>query len=243
LNELNLYYDAFKFLVLVTVIMLLCSAADILVPLDNYISRGSAHFLACREPDYQQSLWKMISYVSYSRIIKCFFFSFANCPIEACRMKRLFSWTFFNLFYLLIFVFWSMFFVLLQIMADKNLEDNDIEPAPKLIEVVFQNCKGQVDQWVEPFMRITVERLRRTEKSYLKCLLMQVVRNYNGTLQIFDAWLFLFWLYFTPRTPLIILCPLNSISCSFFSWGLLISQAWLFQVVWNFEHSPRTRFE
>jgi hypothetical protein len=24
---------------------------------------------------------------------------------------------------------------------------------------------------------------------------------------------------------------------------LLISQAWLFQVVWNFEHSPRTRFE
>jgi hypothetical protein len=72
-------------------------------------------------------------------------------------------------------------------MADKNLEDNDIEPAPKLIEVVFQNCKGQVDQWVEPYMRITVERLRRTEKSYLKCLLMQVVRNYNGTLQIFDA--------------------------------------------------------
>lgn len=63
----------------------------------------------------------------------------------------------------------------MQIMADKNLEDNDIEPAPKLIEVVFQNCKGQVDQWVEPFLRITVERLRRTERSYLKCLLMQVV--------------------------------------------------------------------
>lgn len=60
-------------------------------------------------------------------------------------------------------------------MADKNLEDNDIEPAPKLIEVVFQNCKGQVDQWVEPYLRITVERLRRSERSYLKCLLMQVV--------------------------------------------------------------------
>lgn len=69
------------------------------------------------------------------------------------------------------------FFVLLQIMADRNLEDNDIEPAPKLIEVVFQNCKGQVDQWVEPYLRITVDRLRRTEKSYLKCLLMQVVRS------------------------------------------------------------------
>ncbi|KAJ4833603.1 secondary alcohol dehydrogenase (SADH2) [Turnera subulata] len=98
---------------------------NILVPLDNYISRGTAHFLTCKEPDYQQSLWNMIS----------------------------------------------------SIMADGNLEDSDIEPAPKLIEVVFQNCKGQVDQWVEPYLRITVDRLRRTEKSYLKCLLIQVVAN------------------------------------------------------------------
>nr|KJB37955.1 hypothetical protein B456_006G228100 [Gossypium raimondii] len=97
---------------------------NILVPLDNYISRGTAHFLTCKEPDYQQSLWNMIS----------------------------------------------------SVMADKNLEDNDIEPAPKLIEVVFQNCRGQVDHWVEPYLRITLDRLRRTEKSRLKCLLVQVVR-------------------------------------------------------------------
>lgn len=62
-------------------------------------------------------------------------------------------------------------------MGDKNLDDGDIEPAPKLIEVVFHNCRGQVDHWVEPYLRITVERLRRTEKPYLKCLLMQVVSN------------------------------------------------------------------
>ena len=62
-----------------------------------------------------------------------------------------------------------------QIMADNNLEDGDIEPAPKLIEVVFQNCRGQVDHWLEPYLRITVERLRRTEKPFLKCLLIQVV--------------------------------------------------------------------
>ncbi|KAE8670295.1 Importin beta-like SAD2-like protein [Hibiscus syriacus] len=95
---------------------------NILVPLDNYISRGTAHFLSCKEPDYQQSLWNMIS----------------------------------------------------SVMADKTLEDNDIEPAPKLIEVVFQNCRGQVDHWVEPYLRITLDRLRRTEKSRLKCLLVQV---------------------------------------------------------------------
>lgn len=108
---------------------------NILVPLDNYISRGTAHFLTCKEPDYQQSLWNMIS----------------------------------------------------SIMADKNMEDNDIEPSPKLIQVVFQNCKGQVDQWVEPYLRITVERLRRAEKSYLKCLLMQVIADslyYNAALTL-----------------------------------------------------------
>uniref|UniRef100_A0A6M2EC95 Importin N-terminal domain-containing protein n=1 Tax=Populus davidiana TaxID=266767 RepID=A0A6M2EC95_9ROSI len=130
---------------------------NILVPLDNYISRGTAHFLACREPDYQQSLWKMISYI----------------------------------------------------MADKNLEDNDIEPAPKLIEVVFQNCKGQVDQWVEPFMRITVERLRRTEKSYLKCLLMQVVA---------DA------LYYNPALTLSILHKLGVATEIFNLWFQMLQQ-------------------
>ncbi|BAT93510.1 Importin beta-like [Vigna angularis] len=108
---------------------------NILVPLDNYISRGTAHFLTCKEPDYQQSLWNMIS----------------------------------------------------SVMADKNMEDTDIEPAPKLVEVIFLNCKGQVDQWVEPYLRVTVERLQRTENSHLKCLLMQVIADalyYNAALTL-----------------------------------------------------------
>jgi len=66
-------------------------------------------------------------------------------------------------------------------MMDENMEDSDIEPAPKLIEVVFQNCKGNVDQWVEHYLRITIERLRRAKKPYLKCLLVQVVRCYMNT--------------------------------------------------------------
>ncbi|GAB2295813.1 secondary alcohol dehydrogenase (SADH2) [Dionaea muscipula] len=109
--------------------------SNILVPLDNYISRGTAHFLTCKDPDYQQSLWNMVS----------------------------------------------------TIMADQNLEDGDIEPAPKLIEVVLQNCKGKVDHWVEPYLRISIERLRRTGKPYLKCLLIQVVANalyYNPALAL-----------------------------------------------------------
>ncbi|KAJ4814853.1 Importin beta-like SAD2 [Rhynchospora pubera] len=108
---------------------------NILVPLDNYISRSTAHFLSCKDPDYQQSLWIMLS----------------------------------------------------KIMTDKNMEDSDIDPAPKLIEVVFQNCKGQVDQWVEPYLSITINRLRTATRPYLKCLLIQVIANalfYNASLTL-----------------------------------------------------------
>ncbi|KAL8105776.1 importin beta-like SAD2 [Apium graveolens] len=109
--------------------------SNILVPLENFISRSTTHFLSCKEPDYQQSLWNVIS----------------------------------------------------TILGDKNLEDNDIEPAPKLVEVMFLNCRGQVDLWVEPYIRITVERLRVTERPYLKCLLMQVIADalyYNAALTL-----------------------------------------------------------
>ncbi|XP_010542760.1 PREDICTED: importin beta-like SAD2 isoform X1 [Tarenaya hassleriana] len=124
---------------------------NILVPMDNFISRGTAHFLTCKEPDYQQSLYKVLS----------------------------------------------------TLMADTNIEDSDVEPAPKLIEVVFQNCKGQVDHWVEPYILLTIGRLQHAEKSYLKCLLIQVIANalyYNPALTlgvlhnmrvgptIFDLW-------------------------------------------------------
>lgn len=61
-------------------------------------------------------------------------------------------------------------------LADEKLEDSDIESAPKLIEAVLQNCRGRVDQWLEPYLRISVERLRRTQKNYLKDLLMEVVQ-------------------------------------------------------------------
>lgn len=60
-------------------------------------------------------------------------------------------------------------------MSDRIMDDSDIEPAPKLIEVVFQNCKGQVDHWVEPYLRITIDRLSRAQKPHFKCLMIQVV--------------------------------------------------------------------
>nr|CAD1836507.1 unnamed protein product [Ananas comosus var. bracteatus] len=107
---------------------------NILVPLNNYISRDTAHFLACKEPDYQQSLWVTLS----------------------------------------------------SIITDKNLNDDDIEPAPKLIAAVLQNCNGHVDHWIQPYLIVTIDRLHRTEKPYLKCLLVQVLLGiacyYEGVL-------------------------------------------------------------
>lgn len=125
---------------------------NILTPLDNYVSRSTEHFLNCKSPDYQKSLFKMIS----------------------------------------------------SLLSEQTLDDTDIEPAPKLIEVVLQNCKGRIDEWIEPYLRITVDRLRRTQKNYLKDLLIAVVANalyYNAALtlnvlqklgataEIFQAWL------------------------------------------------------
>ncbi|AQK52646.1 Importin beta-like SAD2 [Zea mays] len=130
---------------------------NILVPLDNYISRGTDHFLACKDPDYQQSLWKALQ----------------------------------------------------SIMMDENMEDSDIEPAPKLIEVVFQNCKGNVDHWVEHYLRITIERLRRAHKPYLKCLLVQVIANA---------------LYYNPALTLEILNKLGVAADIFNHWFAMLRQ-------------------
>lgn len=126
---------------------------NILVPLDNFISRSTEHFLSCKQPDYQQSLFKLISHV----------------------------------------------------FAEQNFEDGDIEPAPKLIEAVLQNCKGRVDEWVEPYLKITIGRLRRSQKSYLKDLLIEVVANalyYNtglalGVLQKLGVTAEIFQMWFT----------------------------------------------
>ena len=37
--------------------------------MDNFISRGTAHFLTCKEPDYQQSLFNVLSTVSIFLIV------------------------------------------------------------------------------------------------------------------------------------------------------------------------------
>lgn len=130
----------------------------------------------------------------------------------------------------------SCFLLIMQVMADENLEDGDIEPAPKLIQVLFQNCRGQVDHWVEPYLRITMERLRRTKKPYLKCLLMEVVNAFPIWFECF-IWYYCqsvlnnLGFYLSMNFCLIgnFLCSCFSDHCIYVSWlGLF----WIFCQEW-----------
>lgn len=173
---------------------------DILVPMDNFISRGTAHFLTCKEPDYQQSLYNVLSTVSIYSDSFFVLSTILTVTVQLCGMCLLIAVNYKVMKLLYISIYKPSFstqsqhssitisfvtfianlcltFPLLQLMTDRNIEDSDIESAPKLIEVVFQNCKGQVDQWVEPYLRLTIDRLQRAETSYLKSLLIQVVRT------------------------------------------------------------------
>ncbi|EFJ12043.1 hypothetical protein SELMODRAFT_158348 [Selaginella moellendorffii] len=124
---------------------------NILVPLDNYISRSTEHFLTCKSPDYQQSLFKALS----------------------------------------------------MVMSDEKLDDSDIIAAPKLIESVLQNCKGRVDEWVEPYLKISLDRYGTTTKNGLKDLLIEVVANA---------------LYYNPALCLNVLQKLRLTTSVFQSW-------------------------
>ncbi|KAL4567898.1 hypothetical protein LXL04_023494 [Taraxacum kok-saghyz] len=66
------------------------------------------------------------------------------------------------------------------------LMDNDNEVAPKLVEVVFQNCKGQVYHLVKSYIELTLEHLRTADRPYLKCLLLQIANAlyYNAPLTL-----------------------------------------------------------
>lgn len=66
---------------------LLFENLDILVPMDNFISRGTAHFLTCKKPDYQQSLYNVLTTVSISSdsnnaiICLCLLIVVRNCKV------------------------------------------------------------------------------------------------------------------------------------------------------------------
>uniref|UniRef100_A0A7S0V0E3 Importin N-terminal domain-containing protein n=1 Tax=Polytomella parva TaxID=51329 RepID=A0A7S0V0E3_9CHLO len=65
--------------------------------------------------------------------------------------------------------------------------ESELTNAAKLLEVVLQNCRGQVDQWVGPYIQLVMTKLARSENRRLKDMLILVVANalyYNAQLTL-----------------------------------------------------------
>jgi hypothetical protein len=81
----------------------------------------------------------------------------------------------------------SVFDMVRHSLVGGDFHEEDIVSAPRLLCVVLQNCRGQVDQWIEPYLRLVVERLPRTQRRSLKDELLVVVANtlyYNPQLAL-----------------------------------------------------------
>ena len=103
----------------------------------------------------------------------------------------------------LYFFFQWLLFLLYQVMSEKNLQDENTEPAPMLISLVLQNCRGHVDHWAESYIRIKIERIHQAESHNLKCLLIS-----HRIKIVFAFYVFIFCI-----------CVSSRISCS--SWHSL----------------------
>ncbi|KAG1660790.1 hypothetical protein FOA52_011331 [Chlamydomonas sp. UWO 241] len=66
-------------------------------------------------------------------------------------------------------------------------EEREVVCAPKLLEIVLQVCRGQVDQWVGPYLQLTLGKLATVENRTLKDTLVCTAANalyYNAPLAL-----------------------------------------------------------
>ena len=41
-----------------------------------------------------------------------------------------------------------------RVLADTETSEGDLAPAPKLLEIILQNCRGRVDHCVAPYLQV-----------------------------------------------------------------------------------------
>jgi len=107
---------------------------NLLVPMDNMISRDTARFVGSRDPDYLASVYQMVAH-----------------------------------------------------SLNGDFGEREVVSAARLMEVVLQACRGQVDSWVAPYIQLALARLARAERRVLRDALVCVVANalhYNPTLAL-----------------------------------------------------------
>jgi importin-7 len=65
--------------------------------------------------------------------------------------------------------------LMLEHCLKSDLDDFDVKPIAKLMDVVLLNCKGRVDEWVWPYLELALSRLVRVKGPSFATLLMNVV--------------------------------------------------------------------
>ncbi|PRP84900.1 hypothetical protein PROFUN_07554 [Planoprotostelium fungivorum] len=98
-----------------------------------------------------------------------------------------------------------------KLILNTDESESNCLDACKLIEAVILNCRGRVDQFIEPYCQIALARLVKAKKDNLRCLLIGIVVNsiyYNPafTLDIMNRnnWtqqFFTVWFQHIPKLP------------------------------------------
>ncbi len=55
-----------------------------------------------------------------------------------------------------------------HVLADEDLDESDVQPAPKLMEIVLQNCRGRVDAVVAPYLTLALRSLHASRSPYMQ---------------------------------------------------------------------------
>ncbi|EIE23737.1 ARM repeat-containing protein [Coccomyxa subellipsoidea C-169] len=108
---------------------------NLLVPLDNFISRGTDTFLSGQNPNYLQQV---------------------NHLVETA-------------------------------LTNADLNESDIGSAPRLLEIIMQNCRGRVDGCIGHYIALALNKLPTAGRSLLKDQLVNVVATalyYNPSLAL-----------------------------------------------------------
>ena len=62
-----------------------------------------------------------------------------------------------------------------HVLADDDLDESDVQPAPKLMEIVLQNCRGRVDACVPPYLSLALRRLHASRSPYMQARLFRLL--------------------------------------------------------------------
>ncbi|KAF8071226.1 SAD2 [Scenedesmus sp. PABB004] len=132
---------------------------NILIPLDNFISRGTDVFLLSESPNYQESVFAMAQVGRRRRVGGQTPAAAPATPRTGGELSR------------------ARRARRAQHTLTGDFDELSVVPAVKLMEVVLQNCTGKVDRWLQPYLQLALAKLNTAENRLLKDELLCLVAN------------------------------------------------------------------